>query len=88
MQTGLIQAGGEGLPWGCLTRGSGPGSPVAQEQELLSIVLLLHSSPGAPAPRQGMNITSGVWHGAAGKHYGSAYNASPKGRVSRLGERE
>lgn len=83
-------AGGEGLPWGCLTRGSSPGSLAAplQEQELLSIVLPLHSSLGAPALCQGPSITSGVWRSAAGKRYGSGYNASPKGHVSRLGGME
>lgn len=83
MKTGVIQAGGEGLPWGCLTLGSGLGSPVAQE--LLSIVLPLCSSPGAPTPRQGMSIPSGVWQGTVGNLYDSVYNALPKGRVLRLG---
>jgi len=75
-----MKTGGEGLPWGCLTQGSSPGSSLAlpQERELLSIVLPLCGSLGAPAPCQGTSI-AGLWHS-------SAYRASsPKGHVSRLG---
>lgn len=54
---------------------------VALLQEILSILLLLHSSRGAPALCLGTGITAGVWHGAAGKPLGSGYSALPKGHV-------